>query len=213
MQNNKIKFYLIHFIVGLITLACFLMAGPMSGGLPGSAGLEQRAAYIAAYSSIWTFGWCVWMWCALGLFAFCSILADELPSTWLSKLGLALVGFGIIPDLSAEVIYAFIMPKVAANPAGLETFKLLESIAMHLTGFLGNGLYNLGGLLLTVLLVGTRKLHGWLAAWGVLAWVLGLLLSVSVAAGSAGMMMLFTASSMVLSTLWMLAFAYTVIKK
>ena len=185
----------------------------MSGGLPGNVGVEERAIYIATHSGIWTFGWCVWMWCALGLFVFCSILADELQPNWLSKLGLAIVGFGIIPDLSAEVIYAFILPKMAVGDAGLATFKMLEAIAMHLTGFLGNGLYNLGGLLLTGLLISARKLPGWLAAWGVFAWVLGLLLSVSVAVGSVRMMMFFTASSMVLSTLWMLAFAYVVIKK
>ena len=189
------------------------MAGPMRQGLPTGNTALDRAVFIAENSAIWTSFWGVWMLSAVGLFVFCTILADELKPSFLRTVGLSLVAMGIAPDLTAEVIYAFILPDVANSDGGLTAFVLLESIAVHLTGFLGNGLYNLGGLLLTLLAFKAGILKNWIAFWGVTAWVLGLLLSVSIALDAMAAAEAFTAISMVLSTLWMLIFAYLVLDR
>ncbi|MDO3387167.1 hypothetical protein QWI17_15070 [Gilvimarinus sp. SDUM040013] len=205
-------FYLIHIIVVIICIACLLMNGPMRGGFPIDNTVADRMAFIADNGLVWTLSWSVWMLSALGLFVFCAILADNLRLTLWRTIGLALVGMGIAPDLIAEVLYAFVMPKIVAGHLGVELFSLIEVIAMHLTGFLGNGLYNLGGMLLTCLAVRENVVKGWVAAWGLLAWFLGLMLSLSVGIGSIALAEIFTAASMVLSTLWMLIFAHKVLK-
>lgn len=211
MSHHKLKFYIIHFIAALITLACLLMNGPMRGGLPIDNTALERMAFIANNASLWSLSWCVWMFCALGLFVFCTILADELKRDFLRTIGLFFVALGITPDLSAEVLYAFIIPAAINLNLGVDTFKLLEVIATHLTGFLGNGLYNLGGILLTGLAIHQNLLKPWVAIWGIVAWSLGLLLSVSIALGAMQAAEIFTITSMVLSTLWMLIFAYHVL--
>lgn len=149
---------------------------------------------------------------AIGLFVFCAILADELRRNFLRTTGIALVGIGIAPDLIAEVIYAFVIPEIIDRKLDSDAVEVLEIIAMHLTGYLGNGLYNLGGLLLTVLAINQGVLESWIAAWGVTAWILGLMLSLSVALGSIEAAEFFTATAMVLSTAWMLIFAHKVLK-
>lgn len=212
LRFYRIKFCSIYVIVAIITLACLLMNGPMRGGLPIDNTLAERMAFIAGNRQVWVLCWLAWMFSAIGLFVFCVILADELSKNFLRTVGIALVGMGIAPDLIAEVVYAFVMPEIAGRQIHGNAFEVLELIAMHLTGFLGNGLYNLGGLLLTVLAIQQGVFRSWVAAWGVTAWVLGLMLSASVAVGSVQAAELFTAVSMVLSTLWMLVFAHKVLK-
>ena len=212
MKESKLQFYLIHVIVGLITLACFLMNGPMRGGLPVDNTLETRMQFIGESSTIWTLSWVVWMFCALGLFTFCSFLAARLKPGIFKVIGLAIVAMGIGPDLIAEVIYAFVVPELIIHQVSLDILRTLEEICVNLTGFLGNGLYNLGGFLLTIIAYREGILRPWVAGWGFIAWTLGLLLSFSVAIGSDMFAMWFTASSMVLSTIWMLIFAHTVLK-
>ncbi|KEQ15033.1 hypothetical protein [Endozoicomonas numazuensis] len=87
--------------------------------------------------------------------------------------GLGLVALGIAPDLTAEVIYAFIIPLGIQADYSLETLAVLEQLAMHLTGFLGNGLYNMGGLILTLLLIRQKSISHPMAAIGIVAWLLG----------------------------------------
>ncbi|WKD51721.1 hypothetical protein [Microbulbifer spongiae] len=208
-----IKFYSIHVIVVIITLACFLMNGPMRGGLPLDNTVAERIAFIADNGLIWSLSWFTWMLSAIGLFVFCAILADELTQNFLRMIGIALVGMGIAPDLIAEVIYAFVIPEIISRQLGSNAIEILEIIAMHLTGYLGNGLYNLGGLLLTILAINQGVLKSWIAAWGVIAWILGLMLSLFVAMGSVKAAEIFTAIAMVLSTAWMLIFAHKVLKR
>lgn len=208
---QKTQFIIIHVIVAIITLACIAMNDAMRGGLPIDTTLAERGAFILANQTIWTALWCIWMCAALGLLTFCAILAQRLNASVWRNIGLIIVAIGIAPDLIAEVIYAFIIPQALTLQNGLEVFSLLEISAQFLTGFLGNGLYNIGGLILTVLAIKQKLLKPWIAVWGVSAWILGLLLSVSVAVGSMEMAEVFTASSMVLSTLWMLVFAYFVL--
>lgn len=211
-KQYKLKRSLIYLIVAIITLACFLMNGPMRGGLPLATTLTDRITFISQHQTLWALSWFVWMLSALGLFVFCTILADELPKSFLRTAGVAFVGLGIAPDLIAEVLYAFVIPKVIIAGLNHDLVAVLEIIAMHLTGFLGNGLYNLGGLLLTCLAIKHAVVQAWVALWGVLAWLLGLLLSLSIALNALKAAEFFTATSMVLSTAWMLIFAHKVLK-
>lgn len=184
------------------------MNGPMRPGLPVDTSLLERVEFIAANQTLWAASWMVWMASALGLFVFCSILASELKASLGTRISLTIVAMGIGPDLIAEVIYAFIIPKIILQGLSLDMVQSLELIASHLTGFLGNGLYNLGGLGLTLIAWRQRILPLWVFFWGLTSWILGLSLSASIAVGDMKAAELFTASSMVLSTSWMLILAY-----
>lgn len=195
-------------IVGWIFLACLLMNSLMRGGLPIDNSLIERMAFIANNQFVWAMCWLVWMFAALGLLLFCLMLADELPPCFLRIFACALVSIGIAPDLIAEVVYAFVLPMFTNVHTDQQIFSLLEIIAARFTGFLGNGLYNLGGLLLTVLAIRHKVVSGWIAYSGIAAWILGLLLSVSIAINSMKLAEMFTILSMTLSTLWMLVIAH-----
>ncbi|UTA46600.1 hypothetical protein L1F30_10530 [Simiduia sp. 21SJ11W-1] len=212
-KHTAIKFYGIYLIVAVITIACLLMNGPMRGGLPLDTTVVERIAFISEHRGIWALSWFCWMLSALGLFVFCAILADELKASLARTVGLSFVGMGIAPDLIAEVIYAFVIPKIIAQSQDIPLIEALEIIAMHLTGYLGNGLYNLGGLVLTCAALAQGRLETWVAIWGISAWILGLLLSCAIAIGALGAAEFFTATAMVLSTSWMLIFAHRVLNK
>lgn len=212
MSKNRTKFFTIHVIAILITLACLLMNGPMRQGLPIDTTVAERMLFVAESSNIWTLSWFTWMFSAIGLLVFCVILADELNNDYRKTIGLFLVALGVAPDLIAEVIYAFILPKAVSLNMSESTFLLLEHLASHLTGFLGNGLYNLGGLLLTVLAIKQGMFKLWVSLWGVTAWLLGLSLSASIALNNLKAAEFFTASSMVLSTVWMVIFAHQILR-
>ncbi len=175
--------------------------------------LADRLDYISGNITIWRGGWLLWMSAALGLFLFATFLSTYVEKSAFRTFGLGLVALGIAPDLTAEVIYAFIIPLGIKGSYSLETLAALEQLAMHLTGFLGNGLYNIGGLILTLLLINQKSLSWPVAAMGVVAWILGILLSVSVLLESMKWAEIFTASSMFLSTFWMFIIAHTLFKK
>lgn len=207
------QFWLILIIVVCIFTACLMMNGPMRDGLPVNPDFMQRMQYIQANIHLWQSGWLLWMFSALGLFTFCAILADTFPASTYKKIGLSFVMLGIAPDLSAEVIYAFIMPAVYAANSSAESLFILDKTAMFLTGFLGNGLYNLGGIILNLLLYKTKKLPAWAIWWGLTSWLTGLLLSAAIACNDIKLAELMTIFSMTSNTLWMLIFAYFGLKQ
>jgi len=213
MKHTKNShFYITHLIVLIIFIACLMMTGPMRGGLPIDNDIAMRMAYINANLGLWQIGWLLWMASALGLLLFFNFLASRLAPSALRNYGLILVALGIAPDLLAEVIYAFIIPKMHSQGVSLEILSLLEILSAHLTGFLGNGLYNLGGLLLNITLIRSALVAHWVSYSGLLAWPLGLGLSVTIGIDHFKLAELFTASSMVLSTAWMLLIAYTLFR-
>src|SRR5690606_1746862 len=97
------------------------------GGLPVDNTLAERIAFIAANGTIWSLSWCIWMLSALGLFVFCTILSSQLVRCRLRTLGLSFVGMGIVPDLIAEVLYAFVIPDLIRHSASYEIIAVLET--------------------------------------------------------------------------------------
>lgn len=199
-------FYTTLLIALLIFVACLMMNGPMRPGLPVGDDLATRLAYINANLTLWQWGWLSWMAAALSLLAFAVMLSTELQPGAARQYGVLLVALGMAPDLIAETLYAFAMPQVAVTDIALLQF--IDNLAMHLTGFLGNGLYNLGGMLLTLALLKQQPaLKLWLYP-GIVAWLLGLGLSASIALQQLKLAEYFTAASMALSTLWFVLIAW-----
>lgn len=193
-------------IVTALTLACFQMAFILPEGLPGSGNsLAERHEFIQHNTALWQLGWLNWMFAALGLLTFCTMLLPFIPKSEWRTLGILFVALGIAPDLSAEVIFAFVIPQSHLVDPTLVAMQTLELIAIQLTGTLGNGLYNIGGLLLNSLLLSNQRLPRKLILIGIPAWFFGFGLSIACASHALDAAKFFTAVGMVWSTTWMLA--------
>jgi hypothetical protein len=195
-------------IIAVVTLACFNMALGMAEGLPVNPILPERMHFLATHSALWQFGWLTWMAAALGLLVFCHLLTLYMPMSTLSRIGLSLVSIGIAPDISAEVLYAWVLPGVQ----NAETFLLLDRIAMLLTGLVGNGAYCLGGLCLNLALFANPLLSRAMLGFGLPSWLVGLLISVSTAMQHIPAAALFTAIAMVWNVIWMFWLCQSVLR-
>lgn len=191
-------------VVLVIAAACLMMAGPMQAALPGAGEFAARQGLMQQQLLWWRCGWGLWMASALGLLWFAQLLYQRATGSPLARMGLTLVALGTVPDLSAETLYAWLIPELDVQAAAV-----LEQVAVQLTGFLGNGLYNLGGLLLTLALWRAQQAGAAIGLCrsslllGCTAWLLGLGLSAAVAAKDWQAAQWLTASSMMLSTFWM----------
>jgi hypothetical protein len=198
-QQISPNYYVGLVIITVVTLACFNMALGMAEGLPVNPYLPERMHYLATHTLLWQYGWLSWMAAALGLLVFCHLLTLYMPVSTLSRIGLSLVSIGIAPDISAEVLYAWVLPGVQ----DVETFLLLDRIAMLLTGLVGNGVYCLGGLCLNLALFANPFLSRAMLGFGLPSWLIGLLISVSTAMQHLPATAIFTAIAMVWNVLWM----------
>jgi len=194
-------------IVAIITLACFNMAFVLRDGLAIGTPFITRALFLSEHTALWQLGWLNWMIAALGLLLFCVYLLDYLPRTPLRRFAILLVAIGIGPDIIAEVLFAFVLPPLLQIDQPAALFMTLEQIAMQLTGTVGNGFYNLGGLLLNLLLFANARIPRLLILAGLPAWLFGLALSVATALQAVLAATFLTGVAMVLSLGWMLAVA------
>jgi hypothetical protein len=194
-------------IVAVIGLACFNMAFVLREGLAIGTPLVTRALFLTRHTLAWQLGWLNWMIAAPGLLLFCVYLLDYVPRSALRRFAILLVAIGIAPDISAEVLFAFVLPPLLQFDQPAALFMTLEQIAMQLTGTVGNGFYNLGGLLLNLLLFANPRVPRLLIAAGLPAWGFGLALSVATAAQALQAATLLTGVAMLLSLGWMAAIA------
>lgn len=164
--------------------------------VPGSA-LADRMAYVAAHPGVWKGGWLLWNLAAISLIVFFVSLAGlwQHRAPILCPSALLFAAGGLAADLSAEAIYMLVAPGL--DPVG---FAAAEATAGVFTGFLGNGLYTVAGILLTR--AGAPDLPRALLALAILVWTLGAALSIASVAGSAAGQLWSTACLMPLFIVW-----------
>lgn len=189
-------------VIAIIAVACLVMALFLRHGLPAGTTLAERMAFVSAHPITWPLAWLPWMASAVGLLLFCSWLRRYAPRSFLRFFGVALVAIGVVPDITAELYYATVLPRLT-DSAAAERFYDFELIATLLTGFAANGAYCLGGLMLNLALFRNRRFPRLVAWAGLPAWILGLGLSVAVVYGEMQAAMVLTGASMTLSLVWM----------
>ena len=189
-------------VITVITAACLVMALFLRHGLPAGTTLLERMAFISAHPIAWPLAWLPWMASALGLLLFSVWLRDYAPPSPARFFAVALVAIGVAPDLTAESIYAVVLPRLAAEGSA-EIFSAFELMATLLTGFVANGVYCLGGLILNLSLLRNPRFPRLVAFAGLPAWIFGLGLSVAVFNNWMSAAVVLTASSMTLSLAWM----------
>lgn len=142
----------------------FTMLLLLQPGLPveGSR-LADRVAWVDAHHALWWAGWITWHAAAislLGLYVGLSLLW-RVHAPVLSRLALLVAAAGLAADLGAEAVYMGVLPGM-----GREGFGVGEVYASVMTGYLGNGLYAVAGVMLTI--AGRREMP---RAVSTLAWL------------------------------------------
>src|SRR2546426_3085781 len=160
--------------------AAVVMLAVLRGGLPaGEPSFAARLEHVHNQALAWRLGWLVWNSAAISLLALFVGLAllwrDRAPL--LVRLALLCAAAGLAADLGAESVLAIVSPRASGGD-----FLLVERIAVALTGYLGNGLYTVAGILLTW--AGRRSLSSRLLALAVAVWAAGLALSAATLIGS-----------------------------
>lgn len=159
---------------GVATLLLLREGLPAPGTTPG-----DRLAYVAGQTVAWRAGWLCWHAAALALLAFYVALAGR----WWRRApircgaGVLCAAAGLAVDLGAQGVYMGVAPHLSP-----EAFAVAEAVAGVLTGYAGNGLYTLAGMLLTW--AGIAELPGLLLALSAPVWAAGLCLSAASLAGS-----------------------------
>jgi hypothetical protein len=147
-------------------------------GLPGGGSTaSSRAAYVTSHVVLWRVGWLSWHLAAFSLIALIVVLADlfRTGSPLACSLALVFAAAGLAGDLAAEALLA----GLAHVPA---SFGSAETIPLLLTGYVGNGLYTLAGILVTW--AGRRRLPSGLLYLAGLVLAGGVWLSIATLVGS-----------------------------
>jgi hypothetical protein len=142
-----------------------------------------RVAYIASHPALWRGAWLVWIAAALSLVGFYAWWGARFEGREEGSGPRAIAVAALVPavaglcaDLLAESLYIGWLP---------EDYERLAPLARVLTGGVGNGLYTLSGIVLTV---ASPWLRGWPRRLAWIMWAAGLALAVFSFAGSpAGM--------------------------
>lgn len=178
--------------------AALLMLLALKPGLPVSGSLPaDRVAFIEGNTALWWAGWLVWHAAALSLVLFFLVLAGRFRgrAPVLSAAAVVVSVVGLAADLSAEAIYMGVVPQLRGDE-----FRLAEIVGGILTGYLGNGLYTVAGILLTW--SGARDLPRSVLILAVPVWGAGLCLSAASLMHSASGQLWSTAILMPLFVLW-----------
>lgn len=218
--HNLLKYYWARkrmlmglFIVLIMALASHQMAFVITPGLlNGENPLQERQAFIVNHLDIWQFGWICWILAALSLLTFFSLLLKFIPASTAKTFGFLLIGLGTLPDITAEIIFGWVIPESIRIDATLVSMQTLEILAFYLTGFLGNGFYSLGGFILTISLLKNPRMNRRLIIAGIPAWIFGLALSYACITQSFFLAGICTGLAMVWSSVWFFVISLSVFR-
>jgi hypothetical protein len=157
-------------LAAAVTMWSTLRAGLRT---PGSEPFH-RLEYIRGHTTLWQAGWLVWHAAAIALVLLFLVLARRFAGHAPVRAAVASIAAlaGLSADLVAEAISMGVAPALS-----VQDFLLAESIVEVLTGYLGNGLYTVAGILLTW--AGWRQLPRAILALSPIVWGAGVCLSLS----------------------------------
>jgi hypothetical protein len=186
--------------IAFLTAAANALAGlamlfVLRMGLPPE-GLSVRSAFILSHRVAWRLEWLSWNVAAITLLALFLALASRWrkEAPFLCGLAIVVAAAGLAADLGAEGLLA------GFTGSTLHDLSLVQSEALLLTGYVGNGLYTVAGILLTA--AGRKELPKGLLGLAGLVWVTGLWLSAATLLGSSTGEAVSTAILMASFVLW-----------
>jgi hypothetical protein len=186
----------------LVMMAIYLRPGTLI-----ETDAAARATYIASYATIWTIGWSMWMLAAASLVGFYAWWGSRLVvgQTFLSAeqsrtvviFAVVITAIGMVCDFSGEGSLILLLVDCLTNTTVgfLSTIEFsqarnIERAFTLLSAGAANGLYTIGGILLTVI---TPDLPKWVRVSMWITWLSGIGMTVAAIANSTPGMALTTA--------------------
>ena len=112
--------------------------------------LDERLAYLASHPPLWSWGWGVWMACALALVAFLAALHPYASRPALSSLAVTLASVGMAVDLVCDVGQIVVLPDLAGwRPPQPAAFVSWERWLGATGAIVANGLYSVAVVLMS----------------------------------------------------------------
>jgi len=153
--------------VAMVAMATALRFGTEIVPLPA-----DRIAYIAAHPILWRAGWSLWIAAAMSLVAFYAWWGGLLEHPGWGLAAVTIAAAGLLCDFSGESLLIAWLPR---------DYDAVAPAATLLSGAAANGLYTLGGIVLTI---ATPSLRGLLRSLTWAVWVAGAAVTASALAGS-----------------------------
>lgn len=170
-------------LCGIVHLVAVAALTGLAGGSEIEPTLADRIAFIHENTRLWQLSWAIWMTAAASLLGMYAWWGAFLPRPW-ALVGVSLAALGLACDWCGESLYIGWLPDIAeAQHAAVEpvaSFEAVQQTGTTLTAVFGNGLYTLGGIVLTLR---TRAIRGWLAVLTWLIWIAGISMSICSAVG------------------------------
>jgi uncharacterized protein YqjF (DUF2071 family) len=171
-------------VIHVFALSAVLLV--LRNGIPPGE-VAVRAAYIAANTTAWRIGWTLWLPASLALVLFFAAWTDVLTYRGWGILAVALTLAGATIDWADESFWVGLAPDLAARFASdtfaAGAFALWDHAYIVISLGLANGLYTLGGIILTALAFKTPGFPKWLAWFSTLVWALSLDLTIAALIG------------------------------
>lgn len=185
--------------VAIHAVALFLMAVCLQPGTAIESDLAIRADYIAGHVTAWTIGWSMWILAAVSLVGFYAWWGSRLDNqyTTIAILAVVITAFGMVCDFSGEGSLILLLVDRLTNTTGgsLNTLQLadagnIERTFTLLSAGAANGLYTLGGIMLTLITPGFPR---WVRAAMWITWLAGIGMTVAAIANHTWGMVVTTA--------------------
>jgi len=135
---------------GLHLLALAALALLLRGGTELEPDVARRAQYVAQHTGAWRAGWAVWMVAAVSLVGFYAWWSARLPESGWRVATMVLAIAGVACDLAGESIFFSVLVERAVR-GDLAGFLETQRLGSLLTAGAANGLYTVGGVILTLL--------------------------------------------------------------
>jgi uncharacterized protein YqjF (DUF2071 family) len=164
----------VHVVASLALLAA-------AGGTEVVPAMDQRLIWVGEHPAGWAFTWTAWALASMSLSAFAVVWTAELrergaPRRWVVPACLIVV-LGLVFDLVGETVNLVWLTRPGLT---VEAFARGARLYAILSAGTANGLYCIGGLVLSAVSWRSGWLRGWIGVLGMAMWGVGLALTVMV---------------------------------
>lgn len=164
-------------VIAITMLALVLRQGGLT-----EPDVSVRAQYIAAHPDAWALGWSTWMFAAATLVGFYAWWGSRLDAEPVATAAVVITAAGMVCDFSGESLLALLLVERASAAGDLAaTFGGIERAFVLLSAGAANGLYTIGGVILTWI---TPDLPRWVRAAMWATWLAGGAMTASAIFGS-----------------------------
>lgn len=197
--------FIAHVAANLVMLLVLIRGIP-----PGP--LDARRAFVAAHPTAWALGWVVWMLTSGSLILLYLAIAETLPRSGWTILGVILACAGATLDWGVLGITGLVAPQwaslAAADPFYANLYAAWDRVFLILSVGVDHLLYSLGGIVLGAVASQTPDFPKWLTRFTAVMWSTSLVLAVAAFSGQEAWIVPASALTFSLFLPWILLLGY-----